>query len=418
VTVAIIWLTEAEAENKFKDTLVEWHLAHNYKGCYSPGETQKYVMSFFSHRNKQSPTARQLYEYVLLNPKKIYVLGMRGGFQCFDSTAGEQKDMPVIFIDVDGKLEIFVRAPHGVSLGTTRESWKGRAESQLGRPAAQILIKRDYQHANKVSMADPQKLLDESRRIAAEAAAGQRASYDYDMGNRVSLDNRIAALHEFGHAKQWLECPMLFDQQKRMAPSFSSVSIERSVRSSVKPERIGQIDLAKRDAALRLGGSQRDVRLADSRAGFAKDLQAAAEKFWTRRGGGTLDPNIRTAKDVETFEEALKKAPVWGRAIEMDNMERHEWPICRELGVPIRSNYRDLDATTTAQASLTTQIVRLAENKRAQLAKEEEERKRKEVEAAAIAARSKQAAVCSHPGCGMTFPNQGALRAHFNREHL
>lgn len=398
--MAITWLKESDAEREFKDTLVEWHLAYNYKGCYSPAETAKYVLSFFSQGQKQSPTARQLYEFVLLHPKRIYVVGMRGGFQCFDSTAGEKKDMPVIFIDVDGKLEIFVRAPHGLTLSTKREEWMVAAETSLGRKGAGAAIKPRLDSANTILMEDPNQVLAQSKLAAARVASGASKAYDYALGNRVSLDNRIAALHEFGHAKQWLERPMLFDQQKKAAPGYSTESIERSLKSAVKAERIGQVNLARRDAALKLGGAQQDVRLTSSRAGFAKDIQERAEKYWTKRGMGTADLGVRTAEDVAAFEAALKKAPVWGRAIEMDNMERHEWPICRELGIPIRTNYRDLDATTTAQASLTTQIARLAEKKKHELAQAEARQEAERQRVLAESGTGKATLTC--PKCGMS----------------
>jgi hypothetical protein len=71
-------------------------------------------------------------------------------------------------------------------------------------------------------------------------------------------------------------------------------------------------------------------------------------------------PHLATKDDLYAVAVQRKATGNWGRVLEMDNMARHEWPICREIGVPYRTNYRDLDATTTAEASLTSQIIREA----------------------------------------------------------
>ena len=52
--------------------------------------------------------------------------------------------------------------------------------------------------------------------------------------------------------------------------------------------------------------------------------------------------------------------PVTGYSvrIEADNIARHEWPICDELGIPRRLNYRDIKGTTTAQSSATSTLLK------------------------------------------------------------
>jgi hypothetical protein len=227
---------------------------------------------------------------------------MRGGYQCFDSTAGEQKDHQVVYIDVDGKLEIFVRSPHGMQI---RFGTKPQAPS---RDAHRVLML----HPNTVKSA---------------------AAHTSVIIKRVSLDNRIAALHEFGHTKQWLERPNLFDAQIREAGNADDAeSLARRFLTEPSLDRYRKIDWEKRTAALRSvsaqpGGEQADPRLIP--VSFARDINSVA------------------AKRVTTST----------REIEMDNMSRHEWPICREIGVPYRSNYRDPVGTTTAEASMTSQIL-------------------------------------------------------------
>jgi hypothetical protein len=38
------------------------------------------------------------------------------------------------------------------------------------------------------------------------------------------------------------------------------------------------------------------------------------------------------------------KDQTWFVVIDVDNMQRHEWPICTEMGLPIRMHYSDLSA--------------------------------------------------------------------------
>ena len=49
-------------------------------------------------------------------------------------------------------------------------------------------------------------------------------------------------------------------------------------------------------------------------------------------------------------------------------MARHEWPICREKGIPLRVNYRDIGGASTATASQTSVLLkRKAESSRAKI---------------------------------------------------
>jgi DNA-directed RNA polymerase subunit RPC12/RpoP len=73
---------------------------------------------------------------------------------------------------------------------------------------------------------------------------------------------------------------------------------------------------------------------------------------------------IPTAQEVQPFNDKTNpsgyKPPVWGAKIEMDNMSRHEWPVCKELGLGQRVNYRDVNATSDGAPSQTSQIRRMA----------------------------------------------------------
>jgi hypothetical protein len=316
--MALKYYEEAEAEKLFQATFVEWASwkKGTYKGCYSASETKKALEETGSWA-RQSPTAQMLVDFITTSQKTIHIVGMRGGYQCFNSTEGPQKDMPVVFIDLDGKLTVAVRGPHNLHL-------------------------------------EPEKC----------------------KGNVYVLDNRIALLHELGHAKQWIETPSLFDNVK-----------------SAKDAKMPQWGLP----AQKSGGGQFDARL--DKAAFAKAInKAAAERASTCPTCGEwvdVDPNTRmllnpkrdkikhpkalhicsgkrsdkaaipTQQEVSPFNEQTNpagyKPPVWGAKIEMDNMSRHEWRICAELGITLRVNYRDLDSESDGAPSLTSQIRRKAE---------------------------------------------------------
>jgi hypothetical protein len=317
--MAIIWYDEAEAEKLFQTTFVEWASWDKckYKGCYSAQETKAAVEDAKTWAGR-SDAAQEVLNFVFTSKKSIHVVGMRGGYQCFNSTEGAEKNLPVVFVDLDGKLTVNIRTPHNMHL-------------------------------------DPSQC----------------------QGNTRPMDNRIALLHEFGHAKQWIETPQMFDN---VAP--------------VKGVQQPQWGLASQGK----GGGQFDARL--DKAGFAKAILAKATALHacpkcgesvdivTRNGSKMyLDPKrdkikhpqrlhicsgTRSAKAVfPTEQEVLAydekknpggyKPPVWGAKIEMDNMSRHEWPICRELGIVPRSNYRDINGESDGAPSLTSQITRMAE---------------------------------------------------------
>lgn len=305
--MAIEWYSEAEAERMFEPILTDWAQNFQYKGCYSPEETQKAIGDVKNWARKSS-TAKKLMFFVEISFTKFIVVGMRGGYQCFDSTAGPDKNLPVVFVDLDGKLTVNVRGPHNLHL-------------------------------------DP----------------------NLCSGNVLPLDNGIALLHEFGHVRQWIERPTMFDNKK----PASSVA---------KP---------------RFGGGQFDARL--EKATFARQINEGAKKLWDSKGDSS---SVQTTEERGEF-----KAPVWGPPIEMDNMSRHEWPICRELGLPLRANYRDINCTSDGAPSLTSTIrqkIALA----AQKEKDEMEAKRAEL---TKLSGSGQALTCS---CKQTFKSKIFLNRH------
>jgi hypothetical protein len=342
--MAIEWYSEAKAETAFEDTLTQWATMYGYKGCYSPEQTYE-AMRKTKFWARNSPTAMALVRFVEDSSKKIVVVGMKGGYQCFDSTAGADKNLQVIFIDLDGQLTVNVRTPHNIHL-------------------------------------DP----------------------NLCTANVVPLNNRVALLHEYGHAKQWIERPTLFDNQKAAA-------------GATMP---------------RWGGGQVDARL--QKATFAGDIRnLAAAKLAGKPGGATLSTfredrvlpdgstvtvrrSVRERGTVPSAEELKEfKPPVWGPAIEMDNMARHEWPICDELGLPRRANYRDINCTSDSAPSVTSMIRRKVA---AVLAQEQAREEAKRLEAERQKKARTAVTACTHPGCQLTFPSRLLMNQHFSAAHV
>lgn len=315
--MTIEWLSEAAAETEFEDTLTQWATMYGYKGCYSAAETMKAIADT-KEWARYSPTARKLMFYIERAPQTITVVGMRGGYQCFDSTAGRNKDKPVIFIDLNGKLTVNVRTPHNLHL-------------------------------------DP------------NACTGLVAD----------LDNNVALLHEFGHAKQWIERPTLFDNRHPGRGGFDARIEKKTFATAI------------RDKAIEV--RQRRTKVEDDLAKVGKLPYKTPDVFQSKA-------------EFEQFQ-----APNWGPVIEMDNMSRHEWTICREMGLPLRANYRDINCTSDASPSLTSLIRRKVAEEVARVKAKEEEKAR---EAQRIALANAAGAQC--PVCKAPFKNAMMLRHHMH----
>jgi hypothetical protein len=316
--MSIEWLSEEAAEKEFEETLTQWATMYGYKGCYSAEETQNAIAEA-KNWARYSPTARKLLFFIERSKQKILVVGMRGGYQCFDSTGGKNKDKPVIFIDLNGKLTVNVRTPHNLHL-------------------------------------DP----------------------NLCTGAVEELDNNVALLHEFGHAKQWIERPTLFDNNHPGRGSGFDARLEKKTFAT-----------AIRDQA---------IEMRERRTKVENDLEKVGKLPY---------------KKTDVFQSKAEfdefRAPAWGPVIEMDNMARHEWPICREMGLPLRANYRDINCTSDAMPSLTSVIRRKVAD---ELAKEKAKQEEKQKELLRIAQAKNAPAVCAV--CKLACKNALMLRQHMN----
>ena len=117
-------------------------------------------------------------------------------------------------------------------------------------------------------------------------------------GTTEALHHYIAFLHEMGHAVQWIECPGFFNGNM-------------------------------------LHGTASRKTIADGARAF---WRKKAEKQGIKGYGSQ-----NAFADTQMGGKAGLVVPVqWKVAIEMDNLRRHEWPICDEARYVRRALYGDL----------------------------------------------------------------------------
>jgi hypothetical protein len=232
--------------------------------------------------SKKSPTAQKIIKVIQDAKIEVDFIGMHGGFQCFDESALNtvtQKKKPTIYIDVNGKLQVFVRQPH---------------ELALSRLEAEEKFKRGEGGKPKME----------------------------------PFDNKIALLHELGHAKQFVENTQWYLH----------------------------------------------FCLQSNRGDFREAINTAANKFWTQKftpkpkqsvsnppnsiyapgvspppppAPGVSSNNAKSSvrSKVNALVQTRTQKPVdlkWAAVIDIDNIQKHEWPICKEMNLPQRFNYTDL----------------------------------------------------------------------------
>lgn len=285
--------------------------------------------------SKTSKTAQAILSIVQNSPTQIYVLGMKGGgFSCFNSDYPE-KGVGTVYYNLTLEMAIgfTTTGPHDT--------------------ASKMKLDWDKDHA---------------RHPRLKETVGMRV----DQKAPVALHNYIGFLHELGHAKQFIENPLFFEGAHTNTSKFT-----------------GEIEAAARDRKGFWTKVQSDEHRAELRAAAPKgirpwvspEIPAASGRKpklvldnpsagsspippGSRPTGGPPGPPgppaapgppppMRMLTAAEKEAERLKKdiyrlhqhkpVPIdgWGVRIETDNLIRHEWPICDEMGYPKR-NYNDL----------------------------------------------------------------------------
>jgi hypothetical protein len=224
--MTIIFLgKEAQTFPGMQSTFTQTHVPNGLRGVCTAIETRTFLLEVASWSTK-SKTAKEVLAAVHASDKEVYLVGMKGGYQCFSSDE-PSPGKGVIYIDVEAKLGVRVQGPHGETV--------------------------------------------------------------------ASLHNYIATLHEFGHAKQWIERPDFFAGGAQNTPDFAN---------KIKA------------------------------AAFSRLLKTAPS--------GLTYGQQRTLVNNHLQHTNMKMTkPAWSVRIETDNLIHHEWPICREMGYPVRQ-YTDL----------------------------------------------------------------------------
>ena len=223
---------------------------------------------------RRSRTAQAVLSTVIHARPDIYLVGMRnGGYSCFDS------DTPVdhagtIYFNLDVVLKVRIR--DGVDTTTMV-----RLKDGSMRPSREPKYKAD----------------------------------------KIDVDPLIAFLHEFGHAKQFIEMPDMFTR--------------RAHKTGKKIEEISAsaIEEAARHWASGLG-KESDNFLKDTKFKFSskRPVNPEPKKFVAQPERPTY-VKTRLPANLNLGSNRLTK-PAWGVKIETDNLINHEWPICREMGWP------------------------------------------------------------------------------------
>lgn len=126
---------------------------------------------------------------------------------------------------------------------------------------------------------------------------------------KIALHNNIAFLHELGHAIQWFYNPGFFaglhQWSSRFAGDIKNAAIKRGTKGDANvPVMAGK-------------GAIAQVKYNKAMTAYVANHPVF---------GGIENPGPKG----------------WPVRIEVDNMFRHEWPVCQEMKVPRRLNYRDI----------------------------------------------------------------------------
>lgn len=345
MTVSFPMISAVKSNAKWQEDLMSSNF--NNPELYGPSLSKTFVYEGRLWAQNYA-TAKAIFAVIDNSQTTIHFIGMKGGFSCFNS------DWPVpgegtVYLDLDSKLGIKIR--NGVD-SVTREP---RYKQQGGKDVV------------------------------------------------IALEKYVALLHELGHAKQFLETPWLFErpavaekdiekaaiQMRDMAlrkelglparqmikttagigQKFNMASAAAASQIAVLERKatnlIAQISFASRAhqsreaARLRQEFSTLEQQIADAKAGLAKGVGAksSAAPMPVKASSGPPGPPPPPAASVGgpdtramaaeslglTKKAAVKKAG-WSVPVETDNLIRHEWPICRELGMREEHlrNYTDL----------------------------------------------------------------------------
>ncbi len=312
----INFLSKEDAEASF------WHAQAPYGGTVFV--TKVATINYFNEVRQWSagsPTARAIVKYVEESDVVINFIGMNGGFQCFDESADNRRSAhaePTIYVDLRGRLHVYVRGPH------------------------ENLLRRD-----------------KTPGLAANPNAMQ------------PFNNKLALLHELGHAKQFIERPQWyrFYADARRRASFRD-ALEQKATQLWTRKLTAQNAAAAQGAATQPGAAVGGVPVPPGPPGAPPRLGIPAPpgppsppgpppRVGAVRAPGPPPPpgppgappapgaprqmNMRQQLQAivpATTDRAADQS--WFVVLDVDNMQRHEWPMCEEMRLPKRLHYSDL----------------------------------------------------------------------------
>jgi len=213
----------------------------------------------------------------------------------------------------------------------------------------------------------------------------------------------------------------MFDNQKGTGTTKKLLVTDTSAGGVAKWNDDGSVK--QKRVTVKGGTFDFDARL--EKGNFAAAIKAQAEQTWSKKpgtdrgflgadaAGGVAGKQKAPLGDKEEYEP-----PKWGVVIEEDNMSRHEWPICIELGLPLRKNYRDVNASTNGGLSTTSIIAAKA---RAFEKQEADRKAAKEAEMQGLAKRADAKVQCQKlrngKPCMKLCKDENALNLHIKLEH-
>lgn len=141
---------------------------------------------------------------------------------------------------------------------------------------------------------------------------------------------------------------------------------------------------------------------------FRDAIRAKANNL--RSASPTPKPrSVQSLSEYNAQSVGVDRPTSWSVYIESDNMARHERPIYKELGLPYRDNYGDINGTSNGKISPTSKIYKdaIISIEREKAAEAEKERRRLELNNASIAC----------PKCSSKFRSNMLLNRHITASH-
>lgn len=211
---------------------------------------------------------------------KINLVGMKGGFSCFlpnSPKAGEG----TIFFDITQKVVFDFPSTGPEDVAT---------QTQL-----------DPKQGHRLTAKPPQE-----------------------------IPNYLCLLHELGHAKQFIETPQIFSDMRDFSTEVEHAALGRQEFWAKVAKPHPQIAPPARVAPPPMVGHALAAPPVDDEAIPAPPPM--------------VDNSELKVESSDVYQLASHKRevePKWNVRVDSDNLVKHEWPICEEMGLPKR-NYNDM----------------------------------------------------------------------------